>query len=84
MNWKIVSKMLIKIVATGCVGAVIDNAVKFTTPVGASPLNRASAQIGGFILSSMIGDKAAEYVDAQLVGIFGKETPEEEVGDAKR
>jgi len=80
INWKQLGKMVIRGVATACVGAVIDNVVGFTTPVDASKLNRVATKVGGYILSGMIGEKAGEYVDDQISTFF---KTEEEVEDGK-
>lgn len=79
VNWKQIGKMVIKGVVTACVGAVIDNAVGFTTPIDASKMNRLGTKVGGYVLSAMIGEKAGEYVEGQLISILGTdETTSEE------
>lgn len=78
MNWKMLGKFVTKVVTSASVGVVIDNAIKHTTPIDASPINKVAAQIGGFIISSMVGDKAAQYVENELSVVFGQEDKPEE------
>ena len=49
------------------VGAIVGNAVAFTTPVIATGLlMKGAIGLGSLVLSSMVGDKAAEYTDLKI------------------
>lgn len=54
------------IVSTG-VGAIVGNAIACTTPIGQLGLAMGlSVKVGSFVLSSMVSDKAVEYVEKQI------------------
>lgn len=56
-----------KFVVSVGVGAIVTNAVAFTTPVLAvGVLKRAAIGVGSFVLSSMLSDKAGEYTDEKI------------------
>ena len=56
-----------KFVVSVGVGAIISNAVAFTTPVIAvGVLKKAAIGVGSFVLSSMVSDKATEYTDEKI------------------
>jgi len=70
MDWVSIGKFAVKTVAGSSVGGVIMNVVKATIPPNTKPLQRVSFILGGYILSSMIADQAAEYVVKELESIF--------------
>lgn len=53
------------VVATG-VGAVVGNLIKTTTPIDVKTVQRISIAVGGLVLSSMAGDRAAKYATEQI------------------
>ena len=54
------------VVAVG-VGAIVSNAVAFTTPALAiGVFKRAAISIGSFVLSSMVSEKACDYTDEKI------------------
>lgn len=56
-----------KFVVSVGVGAIVSNAVAFTTPVLAvGVLKKAAIGVGSFVLSSMLSDKAGEYTDQKI------------------
>lgn len=66
MTWESIGRFAVRAVATGTVGQVVNNVVKATLPENAGRIAKASAQIGGFIISSMVGDAAADYAAEQV------------------
>ena len=83
MNQLKIAKVLVSILASASVGAVVGNVVKVSTPANVSPVNKVLTSVGGYILSTMISEKASEYA---VNAIFGPETEEEapkEAIDAK-
>lgn len=48
------------IVSAGA-GAIVGNAIKMTTPADAKIMNKICIGVGGFVLSSMVGDLASKY-----------------------
>lgn len=56
-----------KFVVSVGVGAIVTNAVAFTTPVLAvGVLKKAAIGVGSFVLSAMLSDKATEYTDEKI------------------
>ena len=56
-----------KFVVSIGVGAIMTNAVAFTTPVLAvGVLKKAAIGVGSFVLSAMVSDKACEYTDEKI------------------
>lgn len=56
-----------KFVVSVGVGAIVTNAVAFTTPVLAvGVLKKAAIGVGSFVLSAMLSDKAADYADEKI------------------
>lgn len=56
-----------KFVVSIGVGAIVTNAVAFTTPVLAvGVLKKAAIGVGSFVLSAMISDKAVDYTDEKI------------------
>lgn len=56
-----------KFVVSIGVGAIVTNAVSFTTPVLAiGMLKRAAIGLGSFVLSSMVSEKATDYTDEKI------------------
>lgn len=78
MNAKSITKLVVKGLSTYSVGVVIDNIVKSTIPLGANPINKVLAHIGGYVIGGMVGKAAGEYMDEELSIIFGKEEISEE------
>lgn len=49
------------------VGAIVSNAVSFTTPVmSMGLLKKAAVGIGSFVLGAMLSEKTCEYVDQKI------------------
>lgn len=62
-----VTKGAVKFVVSVGVGAIISNAVAFTTPVMAiSVLKKAAIGCGSFVLSAMVSEKASDYADKKI------------------
>lgn len=56
-----------KLVVSIGVGAIVSNAVTFTTPVLAMGLlKRAAVGVGSFVLSCMVSEKACDYTDEKI------------------
>lgn len=56
-----------KIVVGVGVGAIVGNAVAFTTPaIGVGLLMRGAISVGSFVLSNMVSDKAVNYADEKI------------------
>lgn len=56
-----------KFVVSIGVGAIVTNAVAFTTPVLAvGVLKKAAIGVGSFVLSAMLSDKAVDYTDEKI------------------
>lgn len=70
-----------KFVVSVGVGAIVSNAVAFTTPVLAvGVLKKAAIGVGSLVLSAMISDKATDYTDEKIDEIVeeAKKLSEEE------
>lgn len=65
MNPQLINTLISAIVSTGA-GAVVGNAVKLTTPVAVTPLNKALITVGSVTLSSLVGGQAAKHAVAQV------------------
>lgn len=48
------------------VGAIVGNVIKCTTPPSVGTIKRVCIGVGGFVLSSMIGDKTTEYAEKKV------------------
>lgn len=70
MDWVNIGKLAVKAVAGSAVSGVVMNVVKATMPKDAKSLQKVSALVGGYILSSMIADQAGNYVVKELELIF--------------
>lgn len=51
------------------VGAVVNNAVRATTPLTQTRIQRIGTKIGGYVLSSMVADHAVNYSFGQIDGM---------------
>lgn len=47
-------------------GAVVSNAIKQSTPASTKLIAKISIGIGGFVLSSMVGEMATQYVNRNI------------------
>lgn len=70
MNWMSIGKGVVCFVASAGVGTVVTNVVKATMPANVSTMNKVLTVVGGFVLSSMVGAVASQYVAAELNGVF--------------
>lgn len=62
-----VIKAASKFVVSVGVGAIVSNAIAFTTPIaGVAVLTKAAISVGSFVLSGMVSDKACEYIDEKI------------------
>ncbi len=65
----------VKTVATFMVsigaGAIVGNAVKFTTPQAIGAISKLFVTVGSVALSYMVGDKTAEYTEKKIDDIAG-------------
>lgn len=49
------------------VGAIVSNAVSFTTPMmGMGLLKKAAIGLGSFVLGAMLSEKTCDYVDQKI------------------
>ena len=48
------------------VGAIVNNAVKATTPNNTGPVNKVCILIGGLVLTSMISKQTNKYAEEQI------------------
>lgn len=61
-----VVKAVAGIVVSLGAGAVVGNAIKFTSPEDLKVLAKVGVGIGGFVISAMVGDAAAKYTEEQI------------------
>lgn len=54
-------KTVTEVVVSVGVGAIVGNVIKASIPANTHVLKRAAIGVGGFVLSSMITDKATKY-----------------------
>lgn len=67
MNKIDMAKGAAKFVVSIGVGAIVTNAVAFTTPIVATGLlMKGAIGVGSLVLSSMLSDKASEYTDEKI------------------
>ncbi len=59
-------KPLSFLVSSLSAGAVVGNAIKHTTPENLKFFGKIGVAIGGFVLSTFVGDKAGEYVEKEI------------------
>lgn len=65
-------KLGVGIVVTVGAGAIVGNAVRFTTPSGLGVLKRACIGLGSFVLGSVAGDVCVNYTNGFVDGLkFG-------------
>lgn len=62
-------KLGLGIVMTVGAGAIVGNAVRFTTPSGLSVLKRACIGLGSFVLGSVAGDACINYTNNFVDGL---------------
>lgn len=65
MDKQLINTLISAIVSTGA-GAVVGNAVKLTTPLTVTPLNKALIMVGSVTLSSLVGGQAAKHAVGQV------------------
>lgn len=53
------------IVSVG-VGAIVGNAVKYTTPSNIGTIKKVCIGVGSLVLTSMVGDKAVQYTEKKI------------------
>lgn len=58
-----------EIVVSIGVGAIVGNAVIFTTPLKVKAVQKACISVGSFVVSSMVSDKASDYVKDKIEDI---------------
>jgi len=61
-----VIKTASQIVVSVGVGAIVGNAIKYTTPANINIAKKVCIGIGTVVLTNMIGDKAIEYSDQKI------------------
>lgn len=66
MNKKNIAKGIVGTVASVGVGAVVGNAIKSTTPVDITTINKVMVGAGAFVLTSLVGDVASKYTGAKI------------------
>jgi hypothetical protein len=62
---EMIKKIGIIVVSVG-VGAIVSNTIKSTTPSSIGTIKKFCIGVGGFVLSSMISDKASRYAEQQI------------------
>jgi hypothetical protein len=62
MDRKQIIKLALRIVASASVNSVMGNALILVTPQNLSNANRVLTKLGGYIISSMVAEKGADYV----------------------
>ncbi len=60
------AKVAVNTVSSLGVGTVVNNAVRMTTPEKVSKLAKVGIIVGGFFLSSMVGDKIGTYAEEEI------------------
>lgn len=60
------TKSVTEIMVSVGVGSIVGNAIKVGTPAGTHIIKRACIAVGGFVLSSMISDKASKYASEAI------------------
>lgn len=76
VNWLAVTKSLIVFIGSAGVGTVISNAVRTTLPANSSTITKTLTNIGGFVLSGMVANSAAEYLTSEFDSIFKENEPD--------
>lgn len=83
MNPLSLVKTVVEITVSVGVGAVVGNAIKASTPAGIHVVKRVAIGVGGFVLSSMVGDMATKYATetidetaSKIKNFMKKEKPE--------
>ena len=71
-------KGVIKFVAGAGVGAVVQNAIRATTPEDISIISKVLVGIGELIIVGLLSDKGANYVMEQIDDAFGHKVLTEE------
>lgn len=56
----------LSVVVSVGVGAIVNNAVKSTTPVTTKGLTKLCVVVGTFVLGSMFSEKATKYTDEKI------------------
>lgn len=62
MNWLNLGKFALRGFTSMSVGRVVRNVIEHTTPAEVSKVGQVSLAFGGYVLSSMIGAAAGDYV----------------------
>jgi hypothetical protein len=68
---KVVGKGLISFLTSASVGAVVENAIEFTTPAGLKPYKKVLVAVGKVIISGIVATAATKYVEKEME-TFGK------------
>lgn len=68
MNPVSILKTVASIAVSSGAGAVVGNAVKLTTPVGTKTLQKITIAVGGFALSGLVAEAAANYTEREIDG----------------
>ena len=66
MNPLSLVKTVVEVVVSVGVGAVVGNAIKASTPTNTHVVKRVAIGVGGFVLSSMVGDLATKYTNETI------------------
>jgi|WetSurMetagenome_2_1015567.scaffolds.fasta_scaffold488962_1 hypothetical protein len=84
-------KLVAQFIISSAVGTVIGNAIKMTTPIQITTINKVAVGVGAFVISNVVGDivadHAIEMVEKNVTEIkenFDKLLPKkEELGSEK-
>jgi len=83
MNLLSVTKAVLSLITSTGVGNIVGNVVRVSTPANQSTFNKITTTVASFVLTGMIADKATEYLNEQIDGIFEtKSKPVEQSTDA--
>jgi hypothetical protein len=66
MNPLAIAKTATGLVVSMGAGAVISNAIKASIPANSKVIQKVTIGIGGFVLSSMVGEMATQYVNKNI------------------
>lgn len=66
MNPLAIAKTATGLIVSVGAGAVVSNAIKASTPASTKVIAKIAIGVGGFVLSSMVGEMATKYVNENI------------------
>jgi hypothetical protein len=74
-----IARFALKYFASSAVSTVVTNIVTHTTPEGLNAQKRVMTVVGGFILSSIAGAAAADYIDDVVSNMLPEKKSEQKL-----